>query len=124
MPTHPAPTGETQQQADSCQAPMGLFISNVPLYTSASLNTDDKFAAAFDNSSHKTLSFITPIIQNGKIIARPSLELVCEGSRKWVAMAVGYFLGKKSYFHHLNEYVHSVWPLVKEVIATTNRLFL
>ncbi|KAL0405880.1 UNVERIFIED_CONTAM: hypothetical protein Slati_3901900 [Sesamum latifolium] len=109
--------------ADSSQALTGLFIGNIPLYTSASLNTDDKFAAAFDNSSHKMLSFVLPTIQNGKIIVRPSLELVREGSRKWVATAVGYFLGKKPYFHHLNEYVHSAWPLVKEVIATTNDFF-
>ncbi|KAL0401197.1 UNVERIFIED_CONTAM: hypothetical protein Slati_4149600 [Sesamum latifolium] len=123
MPTHPASTVETQQQADSSQTHTGLFIGNVPLYTSASLNTDNKFAAAFDNSSRKTLSFVPPTTQNGKIIVRPSFELVHEGSRQWVATVVGYFLGKKSYFHHLNEYVCSVWPLVKEVIATTNGFF-
>ncbi|KAL0445488.1 UNVERIFIED_CONTAM: hypothetical protein Slati_1676700 [Sesamum latifolium] len=36
---------------------------------------------------------------------------------------VGYFLGKKPFFHHLNEYVRSVWPLVKEVIATVNGFY-
>ncbi|KAL0453593.1 UNVERIFIED_CONTAM: hypothetical protein Slati_1337400 [Sesamum latifolium] len=112
-----------------CRAPMTdqasdcLFIGNVPLYTSASLNTDDKFVAGFDNSSRKTLSFVPPTTENGEIIVWPSLELVREGSRQWVATAVGYFLGKKPYFHHLNEYVRSVWPLVKEVIAMTNGFF-
>ncbi|KAL0453789.1 UNVERIFIED_CONTAM: hypothetical protein Slati_1357000 [Sesamum latifolium] len=33
------------------------------------------------------------------------------------------FFGKKSYFHDLNEYVRSVWPSVKDAIATTNGFY-
>ncbi|KAK4384059.1 hypothetical protein Sango_3095900 [Sesamum angolense] len=29
---------------------------------------------------------------------------------RWNTTAVGYFLGKKPYFHHLNEFVRSIWP--------------
>ncbi|KAL0408397.1 UNVERIFIED_CONTAM: hypothetical protein Sradi_1774100 [Sesamum radiatum] len=36
---------------------------------------------------------------------------------------MGYFLGKRPYFHHVNEYVRSVRPMVREVKATTNGFF-
>ncbi|KAL2224605.1 UNVERIFIED_CONTAM: hypothetical protein Sindi_2993600 [Sesamum indicum] len=29
-------------------------------------------------------------------------------------------MGKRSYYHHLKEFAHSVWPALREVIATTN----
>ncbi|KAL0455429.1 UNVERIFIED_CONTAM: hypothetical protein Slati_0882100 [Sesamum latifolium] len=38
-------------------------------------------------------------------------------------MAVGYFLGRRPYFHHVNEFVRSVWPMVREVTATSNGFF-
>ncbi|KAL2248030.1 UNVERIFIED_CONTAM: hypothetical protein Sindi_2655300 [Sesamum indicum] len=37
--------------------------------------------------------------------------------------AVGYFLGKRPYFHHLKEFVMSVWPELKEVTGTNNGFF-
>ncbi|KAL0367297.1 UNVERIFIED_CONTAM: hypothetical protein Sradi_3619800 [Sesamum radiatum] len=38
-------------------------------------------------------------------------------------VAVGYFLGKRPYFHHVNEFARSVWPMVREVKATANGFF-
>ncbi|KAK4384533.1 hypothetical protein Sango_3051100 [Sesamum angolense] len=54
---------------------------------------------------------------------RPSIDVVREGSRRWDNTAVGYFLGRKPYYHHLNEYVRSVWPAVKTVTATSNGFY-
>ncbi|KAK4384284.1 hypothetical protein Sango_3076200 [Sesamum angolense] len=34
--------------------------------------------------------------------------MIHAGSKRWNTTAVGYFLGKKPYFHHLNEFVHSL----------------
>ncbi|KAK4381892.1 hypothetical protein Sango_2924500 [Sesamum angolense] len=45
------------------------------------------------------------------------------GSHRWNTTAVGYFLGKKPYFHHLNEFVRSIWPGVRDVKATSNGFF-
>ncbi|KAL0284593.1 UNVERIFIED_CONTAM: hypothetical protein Sradi_7192600 [Sesamum radiatum] len=35
----------------------------------------------------------------------------------------GLFLGKRPYFHHVNEFARSVWPMVREVKATANGFF-
>ncbi|KAK4384022.1 hypothetical protein Sango_3099300 [Sesamum angolense] len=43
--------------------------------------------------------------------------------KRWNTTAVGYFLGKKPYFHHLNEFVRSIWPGVRDVKATSNGFF-
>ncbi|KAL2248168.1 UNVERIFIED_CONTAM: hypothetical protein Sindi_2669100 [Sesamum indicum] len=47
--------------------------------------------------------------------------------RQWLisrpATAVGYFLGKRPYFHHLKEYVTSIWPSIGEVTAMMNEFF-
>ncbi|KAL0293375.1 UNVERIFIED_CONTAM: hypothetical protein Sangu_3239200 [Sesamum angustifolium] len=37
--------------------------------------------------------------------------------------AVGYFLGKRPYFHHLTDFVRSIWPAVRDVKATSNGFF-
>ncbi|KAL0307385.1 UNVERIFIED_CONTAM: hypothetical protein Scaly_2985000 [Sesamum calycinum] len=101
----------------------GIFIGNVPLHTHGSDFSCDKFAASFNNSTRKTLSYVNPSIQNGEIVVRPSIDVVREGSRRWDNTAVGYFLGRKPYYHHLNEYVRSVWPAVKTVTATSNGFY-
>ena len=63
-------------------------------------------------------------MQNGEVIVRPSLEIIRDGSKRWKATVVGYFLGKKkSYFHHLKEFVTSIWPALRDVTATANRFF-
>ena len=36
---------------------------------------------------------------------------------------MGYFLGKRPYFHHLKEFAMSVWPGLKEVTGTNNGFF-
>ncbi|KAL2250082.1 UNVERIFIED_CONTAM: hypothetical protein Sindi_2481900, partial [Sesamum indicum] len=40
-----------------------------------------------------------------------------------MATAVGYFLGKRPYFHHLKEFAKSIWPDLKEVTSTNNGFF-
>ncbi|KAK4384074.1 hypothetical protein Sango_3094600 [Sesamum angolense] len=62
-------------------------------------------------------------MQNGEVIVRPSIDIIRAGSQRWNTTAVGYFLGKKPYFHHLNEFVRSIWPAVREVKATSNGFF-
>ncbi|KAL2252951.1 UNVERIFIED_CONTAM: hypothetical protein Sindi_0089800 [Sesamum indicum] len=89
----------------------GIFIGNIPLHASSdNCLDDDKIARAFNNSSRKTLSYIAPTKQNGEIVVRPSLDIVRDGSKRWKSMAVGYFLGKRPYYHHLKEFAHLVWP--------------
>ncbi|KAL2248043.1 UNVERIFIED_CONTAM: hypothetical protein Sindi_2656600 [Sesamum indicum] len=102
----------------------GIFIGNIPLHTSSDNYIDeDKIARAFNNSSRKTLTYIAPLKQNGEIVVRPSLDIVREGSKRWKSTAVGYFLGKRPYYHHLKEFAHSVWPALREVTATVNGFF-
>ncbi|KAK4384690.1 hypothetical protein Sango_3035700 [Sesamum angolense] len=118
-PMPPMPSIETTVATN----PPEIFIGNVPLQTPGSDFSCDKFAASFNNSTRKTLSFVNPTIQNGEIVVRPSIDVVREGSRRWDNTAVGYFLGRKPYYHHLNEYVRSVWPAVKTVTATSNGFY-
>ncbi|KAL2235325.1 UNVERIFIED_CONTAM: hypothetical protein Sindi_1264700 [Sesamum indicum] len=103
--------------------PTGLFVGNIALHTCPNAIDDDKIAHAFNNSSRKTLSSIGPTVQNGEIVVRLSLDTVWDGSKRWKTTAVGYFLGKKSYYHHLKEYAHSVWPALRAVTATANGFF-
>ncbi|KAK4383987.1 hypothetical protein Sango_3100900 [Sesamum angolense] len=49
--------------------------------------------------------------------------MIRAGSQRWNTTAVGYFLGKKPYFHHLNEFVRSIWSGVRDVKATSNGFF-
>ncbi|KAL0306955.1 UNVERIFIED_CONTAM: hypothetical protein Sradi_6112800 [Sesamum radiatum] len=101
-----------------------FFIGNVPLHPHlASKIDEDKIAAAFHNSFQKSLNFIPPSVQNGEVIVRPSIDMIRAGSHRWNTTAVGYFLGKKPYFHHLNEFVRSIWPGVRDVKATSNGFF-
>ncbi|KAL2224550.1 UNVERIFIED_CONTAM: hypothetical protein Sindi_3022700 [Sesamum indicum] len=104
-------------------APVPLFIGNIPLHTGSNGIVNDKIADAFNNLSRKMLSFIAPTKQNGEVVVRPSLDTVRDGSKRWKSMAVGYFMGKRPYYHHLKEFAHSVWPALREVIATGNGFF-
>ncbi|KAK4382667.1 hypothetical protein Sango_2849100 [Sesamum angolense] len=101
-----------------------IFIGNVPLTPcSNSLSLGDKITEGFHNSSRKTLSFVPPSLQNGEVVVRPSIDLIWNGSTRWKTTAVGYFLGKRPYFHHLNAYVRSIWPAVREVTATVTGFY-
>ncbi|KAL2251910.1 UNVERIFIED_CONTAM: hypothetical protein Sindi_2313300 [Sesamum indicum] len=104
-------------------APVPLFIGNITLHTGSNGIVNDKIADAFNNSSRKMLSFIAPTKQNGEVVLRPSLDTVRDGSKRWKSTAVGYFMGKRPYYHHLKEFAHSVWPALREVIATANGFF-
>ncbi|KAL0298919.1 UNVERIFIED_CONTAM: hypothetical protein Sradi_6551700 [Sesamum radiatum] len=89
----------------------GILIGNVTRYPK-------------DTIIHlKTLSFVPPSLQNGEVVVRPSIDLIWNGSTHWKTTAVGYFLGKRPYFHHLNAYVHSIWPVVREVTATVTGFY-
>ncbi|KAL2246224.1 UNVERIFIED_CONTAM: hypothetical protein Sindi_2890600 [Sesamum indicum] len=77
---------------------IGLFVGNIPLHACPEPLVDDKIAQAFNNSSRTVLSYIAPIVQNGEVIVRPSIDTICAGSRRWKTTAVGYFLGKKILF--------------------------
>ncbi|KAL0456052.1 UNVERIFIED_CONTAM: hypothetical protein Slati_0944400 [Sesamum latifolium] len=104
--------------------PMCMFIGNVPWYAlHIHSESMDNIAPGFHNSSQKSPSFVHRSIQNSEIIVRPSLETIKEGSRRWECMTVGYFLGKKPYFHHLNEFVRLDWPVVKAMNITSNGFY-
>ncbi|KAL2252986.1 UNVERIFIED_CONTAM: hypothetical protein Sindi_0093300 [Sesamum indicum] len=92
----------------------GLYVGNIPLNAYPEPIIDDKIAHAFNHSTRKTLKFIAPTQQNGKVIVRPTLDTIRNGSKRWKSTAVGYFLGKRPYFHHLKEYAVSVWPGLRE----------
>ncbi|KAL0283921.1 UNVERIFIED_CONTAM: Transposon TX1 uncharacterized protein [Sesamum radiatum] len=121
---HPRPTA-IPTTASAPVTPMPeFFIGNVPMHPNTAFKIeDDKIAAAFHKSSRKTLNFIPPSMQNGEVIVRPSIDIIRAGSQRWNTTAVGYFLGKKPYFHHLKEFVRSIWPAVCEVKATSNGFF-
>ncbi|KAL0293423.1 UNVERIFIED_CONTAM: hypothetical protein Sangu_3237900 [Sesamum angustifolium] len=105
-------------------SPPEILIGNVPLKPCPNLFvSDDKIAAAFHNSSRKTLTYIPPSVQNSEVLVRPTIDIIREGSNRWNTTAVGYFLGKRPYFHHLNEFVRSIWPAVRDVKATSNGFF-
>ncbi|KAL2235639.1 UNVERIFIED_CONTAM: hypothetical protein Sindi_1296100 [Sesamum indicum] len=101
----------------------GLYVGNILLNAYPEPIIDDKIAHAFNHSSRKTLKFIAPTLQNGEVIVRPTLGTIRNGSKRWKTTAVGYFLGKRPYFHHLKEYALSVWPGLREVTGTTNGFF-
>ncbi|KAL2226350.1 UNVERIFIED_CONTAM: hypothetical protein Sindi_1993700, partial [Sesamum indicum] len=83
----------------------------------------DKFATIFNNSSRRTLKYIKQCIPNGEVVIRPSLSMIRDQSRLWKHTAVGYFLGKKAYFHHFNASGRSIWPAVKDVITISNGFY-
>ncbi|KAL2251960.1 UNVERIFIED_CONTAM: hypothetical protein Sindi_2318300 [Sesamum indicum] len=105
------------------RAPTGLFVGNIPLHACSDTIIDDKIAHAFHNSTRKTLSYVAPTVQKGEVIVRPTLDIIRNGSKRWMATAVGYFLGKRPYFHHLKEFAKSIWSDLKEVTGTNNGFF-
>ncbi|KAL0413312.1 UNVERIFIED_CONTAM: hypothetical protein Sradi_1532900 [Sesamum radiatum] len=70
-----------------------------------------------------TLSFIPPEFQNGEVLVRPTQAMIDEGAKHWLTTAVGYFLGRKPYFHHLKAFVQSSWPTLVSVSATSNGFY-
>ncbi|KAL2224883.1 UNVERIFIED_CONTAM: hypothetical protein Sindi_3122000 [Sesamum indicum] len=113
---------EKQISTFDYRAPTGLFVGNIPLHA-CSDTINDKIAHAFHNSTRKTLFYVAPTVQKGEVIVRPTLDIIRNGSKRWMATAVGYFLGKRPYFHHLKEFAKSIWPDLKEVTGTNNGFF-
>ncbi|KAL0310907.1 UNVERIFIED_CONTAM: hypothetical protein Sangu_2385400 [Sesamum angustifolium] len=96
-----------------------IFIGTMKLIS----DPVDNIAGAFLNSSRKTLHFVPPTKQNGEIVIRPSKEVVEQGSKKWQATAVDYFLGKRPYFPHLESFVRSNWKGLQTVSATSSGFY-
>ncbi|KAL2230734.1 UNVERIFIED_CONTAM: hypothetical protein Sindi_1667800 [Sesamum indicum] len=69
--------------------------AKIPLQTSSDPVVDDKIADAFNNSS----------------------------PRRWESTVVGYFLGKRPYFYHVQKFALSAWPGLREVKATSNGFY-
>ncbi|KAL2245853.1 UNVERIFIED_CONTAM: hypothetical protein Sindi_2853500 [Sesamum indicum] len=114
LPDSPIPTS----------SPTGIFVGNVPLHPYSNIvNFDDKIANVFHNLMRKILSYVPPMRQNGEIIVRPSLDTFREKVTTIECDSGGLFLGKRPYYHHVKDYVTSIWPLVTEVIATANGFF-
>ncbi|KAL0434453.1 UNVERIFIED_CONTAM: hypothetical protein Slati_2779600 [Sesamum latifolium] len=61
--------------------------------------------------------------KTGKIIVRPTIDMIHEGSKKWTTTTVGYFLGRKPPFHQVSSFARSMWSSVKDVIATVNGFY-
>ncbi|KAL0451204.1 UNVERIFIED_CONTAM: hypothetical protein Slati_1098500 [Sesamum latifolium] len=106
----------------------GLFIGKVPLSTHArsgmtNAMSGDYIADAFKNSSRKTLSYVALVIQNDEVVVRSTLAMSRDGAHRWASTAVGYFLGRKPYFHHLNEYARSSCPAVLDITATAHGFY-
>ncbi|KAL0313056.1 UNVERIFIED_CONTAM: hypothetical protein Sradi_5704900 [Sesamum radiatum] len=100
-----------------------FFIGNVRIRPHAKPEFVDNIAMAFHQSSRKTLHFILPVMQKGEVVIRPSLLVVEDGSKRWLTRTVGYFLGNKPYFPHLEAYAKSTWPLVHQVTTTLNEFY-
>ncbi|KAL0293111.1 UNVERIFIED_CONTAM: hypothetical protein Sangu_3245700 [Sesamum angustifolium] len=83
----------------------------------------DTIAGAFLQSSRKTLHFVPPTRQNGEVIIRPTKEVVDNGSKKWHTTAVGYFLGRRPYFPHLEAFARANWKGLQHVSATSSGFF-
>ncbi|KAL0310467.1 UNVERIFIED_CONTAM: hypothetical protein Scaly_2925400 [Sesamum calycinum] len=99
-----------------------LFVGNIRIRPANSM-FHDTIAEAFHQSSRKELNYIPPTLQNGEIIVRPSPTVVETGSKRWNTTAVGYFLGKKPYFHHLESFAKKAWASLIRVNATVNGFF-
>ncbi|KAL0295341.1 UNVERIFIED_CONTAM: hypothetical protein Sradi_6840600 [Sesamum radiatum] len=99
-----------------------FFVGNIPINTVNS-KFHDSIAEAFHQSSRKELHYIPPTMQKGEIVVRPSMKVVEHGSKRWNMTAVGYFLGTKPYFHHLESFAKKNWPSLLRVTATVNGFF-
>ncbi|KAL0293543.1 UNVERIFIED_CONTAM: hypothetical protein Sradi_6930800 [Sesamum radiatum] len=99
-----------------------FFVGNIQIKPANSM-FHDSIAEAFHQSSRKELEYIPPTLQKGEIIVRPSPTVVETGSKRWNTTAVGYFLGKKPYFHQLESFAKKTWTSLIRVNATVNGFF-
>lgn len=96
-----------------------VFIGSVKLCMRP-FTLENSIAQGFENSTRKMLKFVKQDVQNGEVVVRSSLDMTIQGSHHWQATGVGYFLGKRPYYHYLNTYVRSVWNSVKDVAAPSH----
>ncbi|KAL0309303.1 UNVERIFIED_CONTAM: hypothetical protein Sradi_5872600 [Sesamum radiatum] len=96
-----------------------IFTGNIKLQP----NPIDTIASAFLQSSRKTLQVVPPSIEKGEVIIRPSPVIVAQGSQRWHSTAVGYFLGRKPYFPHLESYVRSNWRDLQQISSTSSGFY-
>ncbi|KAL0411529.1 UNVERIFIED_CONTAM: hypothetical protein Slati_3742600 [Sesamum latifolium] len=105
-------------------APAAEIFIGIPLHNSIPVEPlSDQIASSFHSSTRKVLHYVPPTSQNGEVIMRPSLNMIHEGSKCWEHTAVGYFLGKKLYFYHIDAFVRAKWPGIKDVTATASGFF-
>ncbi|KAL0295452.1 UNVERIFIED_CONTAM: hypothetical protein Sangu_3198400 [Sesamum angustifolium] len=91
----PAPSAAPATTAAPATSLSEIFIGNVPLHPQSAFKVDDdKIAAAFHNSSRKTLNFIPPSVQNGEVIVRPSIDTIRAGSHRWKLLLLDIFWAK------------------------------
>ncbi|KAL0284377.1 UNVERIFIED_CONTAM: hypothetical protein Sradi_7199500 [Sesamum radiatum] len=100
-----------------------VYVGTIPLQPCTNLVDHDPIAKGFHQSSRKTLNYVPPEFQKGEILVRPPLSVVEDGVKRWATTAVGYFLGKKPFFHHLKDFVQATWPCVTSVKATSNGFY-
>ncbi|KAL0364428.1 UNVERIFIED_CONTAM: hypothetical protein Sangu_0540400 [Sesamum angustifolium] len=69
-------------------------------------------------------------VADGKGTAQPERDFVAptqlnsdQGSQRWQSTAVGYFLGKKPYFPHLESYARSNWRDLTQISATSSGFY-
>ncbi|KAK4417302.1 hypothetical protein Salat_2555800 [Sesamum alatum] len=118
------PQSEPQGNNNSHGSPgPDIYVGGVKLRTGGAPIHAERLVEGFHNSTRKTLRYVPPELQNGEIVVRPSVEIAKKGARKWTSTEVGFFLGKKPYFQHFNEYVCSIWRGVQEVTATMNGFY-
>ncbi|KAL0286351.1 UNVERIFIED_CONTAM: hypothetical protein Sradi_7151800 [Sesamum radiatum] len=96
-----------------------VFVGNIKL----KMDKTDSIAEAFLKSSRKSLRYIPPMTQRDEIIIKPTSAMVEHGSRRWQSTALGYFLGKKSYFPQLEAFVRANWKGLQQVSATANGFY-
>ncbi|KAL0295049.1 UNVERIFIED_CONTAM: hypothetical protein Sradi_6854700 [Sesamum radiatum] len=83
----------------------------------------DGIADAFLNSTRKHLRYVPPMKQREEIIIKPSASMVEQGAKRWQSTAVGYFLGRRPYFPHLEGFARSNWKGLQHVSATANGFY-
>ncbi|KAL0347743.1 UNVERIFIED_CONTAM: hypothetical protein Scaly_1790300 [Sesamum calycinum] len=123
-----APNGSWSTNSDGHPTAIGRWSSNAQFNRGGGNiklqpNPIDTIASAFLQSSRKTLQFVPPSIEKGEVIIRPSPVIVAQGSQRWHSTAVGYFLGRKPYFPHLESYVRSNWRDLQQISGTSSGFY-
>ena len=55
------------------------------------------------------LSYIKPVIENGRVKVMPPSEVAAVGCEEWQNTLIGYFVGQKLNFPVVNPIAHRIW---------------